>query len=261
MVPRRYRAIFVSDLHLGHFGCRADHLLAFFRSHHADAYYLVGDILDLWLFRAPVWSNDQDAIVEHLRERHAAGAKIIYVRGNHDRWPETAPPEAQLPAIAVESAVHQAMDGRNYWIVHGDGQHKSLLNTNSLSIAGHHISEALASVENGFRRVLRRKSRKRNVATSRLVAGLYHLMHPRYSYQSDLALEAERLGFDGVICGHFHQPDLIHFGSVLYANCGDWIHSFTALAECHAGSFHLLEKRHGYSPQTNGKSSVIEGRS
>ena len=41
---RRVRAIFISDVHLGTAGCKAEHLLDFLRHHESDWLYLVGDI-------------------------------------------------------------------------------------------------------------------------------------------------------------------------------------------------------------------------
>ena len=43
---RRYRAIFISDLHLGTRGCKADCLLDFLQHVQSDYLYLVGDIVD-----------------------------------------------------------------------------------------------------------------------------------------------------------------------------------------------------------------------
>ena len=41
---RRFRALFISDVHLGTRGCQADKLLDFLRHHEAETVYLVGDI-------------------------------------------------------------------------------------------------------------------------------------------------------------------------------------------------------------------------
>ncbi len=51
-VPKRYRALFISDVHLGTRGCQADRLLDFLRHHEADTIYLVGDIVDGWALRS-----------------------------------------------------------------------------------------------------------------------------------------------------------------------------------------------------------------
>ena len=43
---RRFRTLFISDVHLGARGSQADRLLDFLRTHDADTIYLVGDIVD-----------------------------------------------------------------------------------------------------------------------------------------------------------------------------------------------------------------------
>ena len=45
---RKYRALFLSDIHLGTKGCKAEYLLEFLKYHDADTIYLVGDIVDGW---------------------------------------------------------------------------------------------------------------------------------------------------------------------------------------------------------------------
>ena len=49
---RRFRTLFISDVHLGARGSQADRLLDFLRSHDADTIYLVGDIVDGWALKS-----------------------------------------------------------------------------------------------------------------------------------------------------------------------------------------------------------------
>lgn len=46
-----YRAIWISDTHLGTAGCQADLLLDFLRSTDCETLYLVSDIVDRWQLR------------------------------------------------------------------------------------------------------------------------------------------------------------------------------------------------------------------
>ena len=48
---KRYRTIFISDLHLGTPGCQANALLDFLKAHPSGNPYLVGDIIDGWQLR------------------------------------------------------------------------------------------------------------------------------------------------------------------------------------------------------------------
>jgi len=46
--PTRYRAIWISDIHLGTRGCKADFLLDFLKWNESKQLFLVGDIIDGW---------------------------------------------------------------------------------------------------------------------------------------------------------------------------------------------------------------------
>src|SRR5918996_6127820 len=52
---RRYRAIFVSDLHLSTKACQAEAFLDFLRCHDAPRIYLIGDIVDFWRIKRGIY--------------------------------------------------------------------------------------------------------------------------------------------------------------------------------------------------------------
>ena len=52
-------------------------------------------------------------------------------------------------------------------------------------------------------------------------------------FESALAAEAHRRGFDSVICGHVDHAEMREVEGVLYLNDGDWVESCTALVEHH----------------------------
>ena len=51
---KHYRAIWISDVHLGFKGCKADFLLDFLHSTESEYLYLVGDIIDLWILKIEI---------------------------------------------------------------------------------------------------------------------------------------------------------------------------------------------------------------
>ena len=64
---RRYRTIWLSDIHLGTPGCQAFYLLDFLRTHQADTLYLVGDILDGWqLKKGWYWPQAHNDVVQKI---------------------------------------------------------------------------------------------------------------------------------------------------------------------------------------------------
>ena len=60
-------------------------------------------------------------------------------------------------------------------------------------------------------------------------------------FETALAAEARRRGFDGVVCGHIHHAEMREVDGVLYMNDGDWVESCTALVEHHDGRLELID--------------------
>jgi UDP-2,3-diacylglucosamine pyrophosphatase LpxH len=51
---------------------------------------------------------------------------------------------------------------------------------------------------------------------------------------------AKNGGYDGVICGHIHQPDIKLINDIIYMNSGDWVENMSALVENHDGTFEIV---------------------
>jgi len=82
---RRYRSVFISDVHLGTADCQADYLLDFLNQVHCQTLYLVGDIIDLIAMQRRVHFPDAHrAVIHKLMELASSGTRVIYVPGNHD---------------------------------------------------------------------------------------------------------------------------------------------------------------------------------
>ena len=81
----RFRAIFISDTHLGTPGCQAGALLDFLRHTESDYLYLVGDIIDGWqLKRRWYWHQSHNDVVQKVLRKARKGTQVVYVPGNHD---------------------------------------------------------------------------------------------------------------------------------------------------------------------------------
>ena len=61
---RRFRTIWISDVHLGTKGCNADMLIDFLDNTDSETMYLVGDILDGWRLKKKFyWPSEHNDIV------------------------------------------------------------------------------------------------------------------------------------------------------------------------------------------------------
>ena len=73
---KRYRALFVSDLHLGTKACQAEAFLDFLRHSEADRIYLVGDIVDFWrIKRGAYWPQAHNDVLQKLLRRVRKGER------------------------------------------------------------------------------------------------------------------------------------------------------------------------------------------
>lgn len=251
---QRFRTLFLTDLHLGAMGCRADLILEFLNSHQAETYILAGDVLDLWHPLLPYWRDADQAVIDHFRARHAEGARICYLVGNHDPLPDTAPEHAHLPVPAGRELVHDAANGQSYLVVHGDVCDSRLFRAHFMTRIGSRIDHMLRCLDHRLRRWRRLSGPEMRSSLERALSWLNTLMHRSRSHERRLTAMAAERGLDGVICGHFHIAELHDDHGVIYANCGDWVDSYTALAERFDGSLCLLGGREAMAASGQGAS-------
>ena len=59
--------------------------------------------------------------------------------------------------------------------------------------------------------------------------------------QSELLTSvAKKKGYDGVICGHIHQPEKKNINDVEYLNSGDWVENLSCLVEDFDGNWNVV---------------------
>ncbi len=247
-----HRSLFLSDLHLGAFGARADLVLRFLRRNVAERYVLVGDILDLGGLTGPSWGSPQQAVIDHLHRQHRDGAEITYVRGNHDPEPESAPDALRLPVTSQPEAVHVGADGRRYLVTHGDAQDSAVLRGRLTIWAGARAEQGLRVADGLWRRMAGRRARYQRSPIEWLLAQANGFLSGGTGHEVRLVDLARERGMDGVIAGHFHAARLHDRHGLVYANCGDWLDNFTALAEDFQGGFSILGGRQAMLPRRVG---------
>jgi UDP-2,3-diacylglucosamine pyrophosphatase LpxH len=238
---RRYRSIWISDVHLGTRGCN-DRLLIDFLDHvDSDLLYLVGDIIDGWRMKKRFyWPERHNAIVRRVMKRAKRGTRVIYIPGNHD---EMFRQFAGMNFGGVEikrKAIHETADGRQLLVLHGDEFDAVVMGHKWLAFLGDAAYEFLLKlnvVVNAARRWL-------DLPYWSLSKHAKHKVKDAVSFISRfeevVAHEAERLRVDGVICGHIHTAEERPFGTITYYNDGDWVESCTALVEHDDGRMEIL---------------------
>ncbi|PWC32182.1 UDP-2,3-diacylglucosamine diphosphatase [Azospirillum sp. TSO22-1] len=238
---KRYRSIWISDVHLGTRGCKAEFLLDFLKHNESDYLYLVGDIVDGWrLKKGWYWPQAHNDVVQKVLRRARKGAKVFYIPGNHDEGARDFLGFAFGGVKVMEEAVHTTADGRRLLITHGDQFDAVVKYAKWLAIIGDHAYVALLNVNTAFNWV----RRKLGFGYWSLSAYLKHKAKSAVEYigeyESTLVDEARRRGVDGIVCGHIHQAEMREMEGILYCNDGDWVESCTALVEHASGALEIL---------------------
>ena len=236
-----YRTVFISDIHLGTPGCQADALLEFLKRDTCDQLYLVGDIIDGWALRRRwYWPQSHNDVIQKLLRKARKGCQVIYVPGNHDEFARQFVNHHFGGIEVLEEAVHVTADGRKLWIVHGDYFDAVIRCAKWLAYLGDHAYELALKLN----RYLNQFRSRLGLPYWSLSAYLKMRVKKALNYVTDferaVAHEAQRRGYQGVVCGHIHHAEIRDIEGIAYCNDGDWVESLSALVEHEDGRFELI---------------------
>jgi UDP-2,3-diacylglucosamine pyrophosphatase LpxH len=238
------RSVFLSDVHLGTRGSRADFLADFLRHVSCEKLFLVGDIIDGWrLRRSWYWDTHHDDVLRLILRMARGGTEVVYIPGNHDEMFRTwLPMQLEVAGIRLcEDAEHVTADGRRFLVMHGDAFDSVVRYAPFLALLGDRAYAAVLVVNRWVNLVRRRLGlpyRSLSAWAKRQVKGAVKAID---RFETALAAEARRRNLDGVICGHIHHAEMRDLGGVLYVNDGDWVESCTALVEHPDGRLELVD--------------------
>lgn len=240
---RRYRTIWISDVHLGTRGCRSAELLDFLRACDCETLYLVGDLIDGWSLRkAWWWPQAHNDVVQKLLRKARKGTRVVFLPGNHDEFAREYLGQAFGGIEVLPDAMHRTADGRILWVLHGDAFDPVVTKHRWLVPVAHGFLSLLRwlHLPTAWRLVRPLLGRPyRSLAT--FVKGQANQAMAALGDFERLAVEgARRRGADGVVCGHVHVPAMRTVEGILYANDGDWVDACTALVEHEDGRLELL---------------------
>ena len=226
---------FISDAHLSFDTNTREKVLAEFLlslAGKASHLYIIGDLFDFWLEYKHVVPAAYLRTLTTLRVLVDTGLQITYLPGNHDFWMADYLSKQAGVRLAGDS-LDIEVQGKKIHLFHGDG---------------------LAYSDKAYR-IMKRLFRFRlNIWLYRQlpVDFAYRLAHRtsassrERSYSKDKDLQGYHdyaktkidSGFDAVIMGHTHFPEIKQMGGGLYINTGDWI-SHNSYVKLESGVFSL----------------------
>ena len=245
--PRRYRSVWISDIHLGTKHAQVD----FLRDTECRYLYLVGDFIDGWQLKTKWhWQDSYNVLIQKLLRKSRKETQIIYLPGNHDEFLEQFLHVTFGSVQFAREVIHTAADGRRYLVLHGH-QFDGIIQFNRLL---DRIGTRLYGWILDFNLCFNRVRRRLGIGYWSVAVYLKYKAKAAVKYVSDfedaIVQAARKHNVQGVICGHIHRAEIKRVGEIVYMNSGDWVESCTAVVEHHDGRLEIVHwaKRAGALP-------------
>ena len=133
----KYKSVFISDIHLGTRGSKAELLLDFLKDVECENLFLVGDIFDGWrLKRNWYWAQSHSTVVQKMLRLSRKGTKITYIPGNHDEFMRQFLEYSFGDIELHNEIIYESVSGKRYIVVHGDKFDLVTVNYNWLAHIG-----------------------------------------------------------------------------------------------------------------------------
>ena len=241
MSALHYRAVFLSDIHLGTKDTHCEQLLDFLQQLQCEQLYLLGDVIDIWKAKSGWhWPMHSHNVMHRILDKARRGTQVSYIPGNHDEALRAYADTVFEGVNIVMEAEHQTADGKRLLLLHGDEFDNAVRHSQMLHALGSHAYDLLL-VLNRWQNHWRRRMGMPHWSLAGFIK--QHARQARKhieSYERAAVHEASRRGYDGIVCGHIHQAADKVIDGIRYLNTGDWVENCTAIAEDFSGQLHLI---------------------
>jgi UDP-2,3-diacylglucosamine pyrophosphatase LpxH len=245
-----YKSLFVSDIHLGTKQCQVEYLLKFIHENTFDNVFLIGDIIDIYALKHKwYWTKEHNTFIQKILRMSRKGTCVIYIPGNHDDilrdWIKEVTPFFFGDIIIVDQHVYQTIKGKKLLLIHGDefdGAIRSMGWLYWLGDRAYDFALALNTLYNWIRKLFGLKYWSLSAYLKSKVKGAIQVVN---NFQELVVRKCIVEGYDGIIYGHTHTPDISTLKTKLIMNDGDCVESVTCLVETEEGKFQLIKMTDG----------------
>jgi UDP-2,3-diacylglucosamine pyrophosphatase LpxH len=229
---RDVELVILSDIHLGTYGCHAEELLRYLKSIRPKKIVLNGDIIDMWQFSKRYWPKSHMQVIKHITSLLTKNTKIIYLTGNHDEMLRKFS-GFRLGSFRIDNKVVLNLHGKRAWIFHGDVFDVTMQHSKWLAKLGAIGYDSLILINTVVNWLLTKVGYEKISLSKRVKDSVKSAVKFINNFEKTAADIAIENGYDYVVCGHIHQPELRKIltdkGEVMYLNSGDWVENLTAL--------------------------------
>ncbi len=242
--PKTYRTICISDVHLGTRDCKAEQLNNFLKHNSCNTLYLIGDIIDAWRIQQNKWRWKQSHtnVVRRILGHAKRGTRVVYIAGNHDEFLRPLIPYGIGFGMVeiVNQVEHLGVDGKHYLVIHGDLFDGITRLAPWLAFLGDKAYDVILRLNSRFNWIRHRMGFGYWSLSKYLKGRVKKAVDFVFQFEKNLVTYCKKRGFDGIICGHVHNPEIKVIDDILYMNDGDWVESCSALVEHHDGRWEII---------------------
>jgi len=240
---REVDLVILSDIHLGTYGCHAKELLSYLKSIKPKKVVLNGDIIDIWQFSKHYWPSSHMLVVKYLLGLVAKGVKVYYITGNHDEMLRKFA-GSKMGSLKIVNKLVLKQQGEKVWIFHGDVFDITMQHARWLAKLGAVGYDTLILINRAANFISTKLGRGKISLSKKIKNSVKSAVKFINSFEQTAADIGISNGYDYVVCGHIHQPEIRtitnEMGSIVYMNSGDWIENLTSL-EYHQGTWKIYK--------------------
>jgi UDP-2,3-diacylglucosamine pyrophosphatase LpxH len=150
--------------------------------------------------------------VQKLLRKVRKGTRVIYIPGNHDDFVRAYAGLLFGGIEVAENAIHELADGRRFLVIHGDEFDLLARHAKWLALLGDGAYEAALALNAGFNRIGRLLGFDYWSFSAWAKLKVKNAVNFISAFESALVSQAQRLGVDGVVCGHIHHARIAEVG-------------------------------------------------
>lgn len=245
MTKRPVEILVLSDIHLGTYGCHAKELLQYLKSVKPGMIILNGDIIDIWQFSKKYFPESHMKVLRKIMKFVSSDTPVYYLTGNHDELLRKFA-DFELGSLQLKNKLLLNIDGKKAWIFHGDVFDVTMQYSKWLAKLGAIGYDSLIHINTLINWFLQKFGKEKMSLSKKIKNSVKNAVKFINDFENTAAEIAIEKGYDFVICGHIHQPEIKKIktekGEVTYLNSGDWIENLSAL-EYNNGEWSIFDFR------------------
>ena len=247
---KKYKSVFISDIHLGTDVCQHEKLLSFLKSletedksgYEVENLFLVGDIVDMVHMNHSIFWTKHRTVIKKLLRMADKNVNLFYVTGNHDYYlrEEMYDLPDDLNGIRFcDKVVYLSQSCRKYLVIHGDQFDGAIRSMPWLYWLGDKAYSVALFINKWYNRIRKLFGIPYWSLSLWLKSKVKNAVKFIGNYEQLVCKKIKDEGCTGVICGHIHKAEDKMIDDIHYLNSGCWTEFCSAIIEHSDGRMEL----------------------